>query len=161
MADETTAQTPAPGPEGNADGQTVTPEGVGSGEQNQGLVEARDRYRSERDAAREQVARFQLAEVERLAAESLAMPGDLFSLSGNTLADYLGEDGNVDPDKVAADVAAIVAERPGLLKPQPIRGYDPSQGRGGREPQAAPVEPKFADLFKRAEGPHWGRPPRQ
>ena len=45
---------------------------------------------------------------------------------GNELADYLTEVGDVDADKVAADVAAVLAERPGLRKQTP--GYDPTQG---------------------------------
>lgn len=75
-------------------------------------------------------------EVERLAADGMSHPADLFSLSGNDLADYLTEDGDVDAEKVAADVAAILAERPGLRKMTP--GYDPSQGLGGRPPKAPP-----------------------
>lgn len=54
------------------------------------------RYRTERNTAREELAtanarveRMQRADVERLASEHLSMPSDLFSLSGNELADYL------------------------------------------------------------------------
>lgn len=93
---------------------------------------------AERDALAERLQRMQRAEIERLAADGLSHPADLFSLSGNELADYLTEDGDVDAEKVAADVAAILAERPGLRKQTP--GYDPSQGRGGRPP--AKREPK-------------------
>uniref|UniRef100_A0AB39U288 Scaffolding protein n=1 Tax=Mycolicibacterium phage Alyssa1 TaxID=3240801 RepID=A0AB39U288_9CAUD len=143
-----TNQTAQPEAVSDADGQTAPPEGHGAAEQNQGLAEARDRYRIERDSAREELAtaaarieRMQRAEVERLAGEHLAMPGDLFSLSGNELADYLTDDGDVDAEKVAADVAVVLAERPGLKKGL-VRGYDPSQGLGGggqpkREPSTA------------------------
>lgn len=90
----------------------------------------RNEARTERDALAERVARMQRAEVERLAAGALAHPADLFSLSGNEPADYLTADGDVDPGKVAADVAEILAERPGLKKNAPA--FDPSQGLGGK-----------------------------
>lgn len=104
----------------------------------------RNEARGERDALAQQVERMQRAEVERLAAGGLSHPADLFSLSGNDVADYLTEDGDVDAEKVAADLAAILAERPGLRKQMP--GYDPTQGYGGR-PQAK-REPTLADLLK-------------
>jgi len=101
-----------------------------------GLLEARDRYRAERDSAREElaaaterIARMQRAEVERLASAHLSHPEDLLTLSGNDVTDYLTESGDIDPEKVAADVEAILAERPGL-KP-PSAAVDRSQGLGG------------------------------
>lgn len=94
------------------------------------------RYRVERnearaalEAAQERITRMQRAAIERLAADGMSHPADLFSLSGNDVADYLTEDGEVDAEKVAADVAAVLAERPGLKRMMP--GYDPSQGLGG------------------------------
>lgn len=134
----------------------TTPEDPQNGSQgqdpNKGLTEARDRYRSERDAAREDLAaastrieRMLRAEVERLAADALSHPADLFSLSGNGVADYLTEAGDVDADKVAADVAAVLAERPGLRKGSPL--VDPTRGTGGR--QAPPkAEPSWGSVFK-------------
>ena len=88
----------------------------------------------------------QRAEVERLAADDLTHPADLFTLSGNELADYLTEDGDVDVEKVAADVAAILAERPGLQKRR-------SRGSTRRRATAAELskqraERSWADLFK-------------
>lgn len=131
-----TIQTPEVEPTTEAP-ETETPNG------SHGLVEARDRYRGERDSAREErdaladrVQRMQRTEIERLAAGALAMPGDLFSFSGNEPADYLTNDGDVDADKVAADVAAFLAERPGLGKHSPA--FDPTQGTGGR-PKPKPV----------------------
>lgn len=100
-----------------------------------GVIEARDRYNRERDEARAErdalaarIETLQRAEVERLASAGLSHPEDLFSLSGNTVADYLDDNGNVDPAKVDADVAEILVERPGL-KPRAM-AYDPSQGMG-------------------------------
>lgn len=146
------------GSESHADGQTIPPEGIDTGEQENGSQESEpqktkreERFRkerneavAERDALAQRIEQFQRAEVERLAADALAMPGDLFSLSGNELADYLTEDGNVDQAKVSADVAALLVERPGLRK-QHTPGFDPTQGTGGRPPKAKPT---FGDIFK-------------
>ncbi|ALI28379.1 hypothetical protein XA26_45790 [Mycolicibacterium fortuitum] len=96
------------------------------------------RYRVERNTAREQLAaaearitRYQRAEIERLARGSLSHADDLFTLSGNDVADYLTEAGDVDPDKVTADIEVILAERPGLQKPTPApAAVDRSQGLG-------------------------------
>lgn len=146
---ETPVQTSLQGPESAADGLTATPEGGNTGEAHKANREARYRVerneaRAERDALAQRVERMQQAEVERLAADALSHPTDLFSLSGNELADYLTDDGDVDADKVAADVAQILAERPGLRKRMP--GYDPTQGYGGRpEPKR---EATLADLIR-------------
>ena len=108
------------------------------------------RYREERNEARQalaaaeaRIAAMQLAEVLRLAGDSLAHPADLFSLSGNELADYLSDEGNVDPERVAADVDAILAERPGL-RPN-ARAIDPTQGMGSR---VVKPEVSWGGLFK-------------
>lgn len=96
----------------------------------------RNEAREERDALADRVARMQRAEVERLAADALSHPADVFSLSGNELADYLTEAGDVDADKVAADVTAILAERPGLRRNAPA--FDPTRSTGGRPPKPEP-----------------------
>lgn len=103
----------------------------------------RNEARDERDALAQRVERLNRAEVERLASDALSHPGDLFSLSGNELTDYLTDEGEVDAEKVAADVAAVLAERPGLRKGSPA--FDPTQGFGGA-PQAK-REPTMADLL--------------
>ncbi|MBS1696096.1 MAG: hypothetical protein JST91_28205 [Actinobacteria bacterium] len=110
------------------------------------------RYRVERNEARDQLSaanarieRMQRAEVQRLASDGLSHPEDLFSLSGNDVADYLTETGDIDAAKVAADVAEILAERPGLRKNAPA--FDPSQGRGGKTPPPQ-REPSWSDLLK-------------
>jgi hypothetical protein len=154
---ENPVQTPVPGSESDSDGPTATPERGSAGEPQKSNKEARYRVerneaRAERDALAQRVERMQRAEVERLASDKLSHPADLFSLSGNELADYLTESGDVDADKVAADVAALLAERPGLRKFTP--GYDPSQGLGGKPPKAAQAEPSFADLFKSTNQPY-------
>lgn len=105
----------------------------------------RNEARAERDALAQRVERMQRIDIERLAGEHLSMPADLFSLSGNAVTDYLTEDGEVDADKVAADVAEILAERPGLRKQ--TRGYDPTQGFGGK-PETAQGPASWVDLLK-------------
>lgn len=142
----------ATGSVADADALSPPAEGGGTGEPgsgsqipdpNKSLVEANARYVQERDTAREELAtatarieRLNRSEVERLAAGGLSHPADLFSLSGNEVSDYLTEAGEVDAEKVAADVAAVLAERPGLRKGSPA--FDPSQGSGGSAPKAAP-----------------------
>ncbi|SUA04014.1 Uncharacterised protein [Mycolicibacterium fortuitum] len=114
-----------------------------------GVAEARDRYRGERDEARAErdayaarIETMQRAEVERLAAEHLSHASDFFTFSGNGIADYLDENGNVDPDKVEADARVIVSERPGLA-PR-VWATDPTQGAGGPPPGRLPT---MADLI--------------
>lgn len=135
-------------PEGDTSG---TPDAENGSQTAKSNKEARYRVerneaRAERDALAERIQRMQRAEVERLAADGLSHPADLFSLSGNELADYLTEDGDVDADKVAADVTAIVAERPGLQRPRHPAGYDPSQGQGGKG--SPKREPTWGALLK-------------
>jgi len=102
------------------------------------------RYRKERNEARDalvaantRIESFQRSEIERLVSDKLSHPGDLFTLSGNSVADYLNDSGDVDPGKVAADVAAVLAERPGLRKTSPA--FDPTQGVGGGTPKPKPT----------------------
>lgn len=116
-----TPEVPEAGPEGQPD-------------VNAGLVEARDRYRTERDSAREEltaatarIEQLQRAEIERL-ADKLAEPADLFTLGGVTVADLLDDAGNVDPELVSTAVAGVLGTRPGLRR---VLATDPSQGRGG------------------------------
>ncbi|WP_234551598.1 hypothetical protein [Rhodococcus qingshengii] len=137
--------------ESNAEGVSTDFGATASGG-SQGLREARDRYRTERDTSREEltiaqarIERMQRAEVERLAADAgLSHASDVFTLSGNGPADYLDDDGNVDPAKVAADVASVLGERPGLRKNAPA--FDPSQGTGGNKPKAS--APSWESMFQ-------------
>jgi hypothetical protein len=133
-------------PEGGTPG---TPDPENGSEAPKGNREAR--FRQERNEAREalsqaevRIAAMQTREVERLAAEHLAQPGDLFTLSGKALADLLDDDGNVDPEAVAEAAADVLASRPGL-RPN-VRYVDHSQGSGNDRPRRA--ELSFNDLFK-------------
>ena len=65
--------------------------------------------------------------VEPVAAE-LAEPGDLFTLTGTSVADYLDDDGEVDPGLVAEAVQQVLSTRPGLKARD--RAWDPKQGSG-------------------------------
>lgn len=97
----------------------------------------RNEARAERDSLAQRVERMQRAEVERIASDALSHPADIFSLSGNAVADYLDDAGNIDPERVAADVAAVLSERPGLRKA--AAAFDPTQGTGGRDPRSGPT----------------------
>ncbi|WP_141682016.1 hypothetical protein [Mycobacterium malmoense] len=152
------------GAESNGDGRTDTPGGNDANDtgerengsqgsrETQGLREARDRYRGERDAARDELAAarsrveaLQLRELVRLAGEHLAQPADLLALGGVALADLLDDDGNVDPDAVAEAAAALIESRPGLARNPRVLATDPTQGTGGSDGKG---KPNWADLFK-------------
>jgi hypothetical protein len=86
----------------------------------------------------------QTRELERLAGEHLAQPGDLFALSGKSLADFLTEDGELDAELVTEAVSEVLASRPGLRPNQ--RAVDPSQGLGNNGPFKG--APSWGDLLK-------------
>lgn len=75
---------------------------------------------AERDGLAARVERQQLREVDRLAAERLAEPGDLRMIGGAQLEQLLTEDGDIDPAAVAAAVDELLTTRPGLAR-QPVR----------------------------------------
>lgn len=115
----------------------------------QGLVEARDRYREQRDGARGErdalaarLADLQTRELHRLAGEFLAAPEDI-ELSGRSLDEYLTPEGWVDRDAVKAAAESVVASRPGLAKHS--RPVDRSQGLG-----SATAQPSFHTLLQQA-----------
>lgn len=145
-----------PDPESNADGVSAASGTSGTPDADNGAqrTSKEARYQVERNLAREEltaaqarIERLQRAEIERLAADAgLAHASDVFTMSGNEPADYLDDDGNVDPARVAADVAAVLDERPGLRKNAPA--FDPTQGHGGRpKPPDAPA-PSWESMFQ-------------
>ncbi len=88
---------------------------------------------AERDTLRSRVEAMQRSEVERLAAGRLAKPASLWA-AGAQLADLLTEDGDVDPEKVAAALDSAVdslglTELPAHLRPETQGAYVPSEGR--------------------------------
>jgi hypothetical protein len=89
-------------------------------------------------AANARLEQLHRLDIERIASAGLSHPSDLFTLSGNSAADYLTEDGYVDAERVAADVAAILSERPGMRKLAPA--VDRTQGSGNVAPgKSAPT----------------------
>lgn len=82
---------------------------------------------TERDTLAERLTAMQRREAERVAIDVLADPADLFTIGGTDLAELLDEAGDVDPEKVRAAAAAVVATRPGLGKAP--GGYDFGGGR--------------------------------
>lgn len=84
------------------------------------------------------------AEVDRLSMARLADPGDLFR-DGATMADMIGEDGNVDPARVDAAITKVVADHPHW---QARLARFTGELRSGAT--STPIEPqgkRFADAF--------------
>jgi len=96
---------------------------------------------AERDGLRARLDAMQRAEVERLAADDLAQPADLWLL-GAVLPDLLDDDGNVDQAKVGAAVKAALTDRPGWRRMRAV-SFDGGD-RGG--PTAA--GPSWADTLR-------------
>ena len=97
---------------------------------------------AERDALRDQVAALQRAEVERLAAERLADPSDLWRHDGVELDALLGEDGGLDAERWPPPW-------PGWSRRTPhgaSRGPTSAPGPGA----ASSPRPTFGEAFKRA-----------
>jgi len=68
----------------------------------------------ERDTLQSQIDARNRAAVERIAAEHLAVPGDLFDLGEVDLADMLTDDGAPDAEAVQEAAATMLEDRPGL-----------------------------------------------
>lgn len=97
---------------------------------------------AERDGLRTRVEAMQRSEVERLAAGRLSKPESLWKAEGVTLADLLGEDGNVDPEKVEEAVTLAVdslglTQLPAHLQPAVRGAHVPSEGRHTGRPTAS------------------------
>lgn len=141
---------PITDPQLNANDQTIPGQGnpiTGAENGSEGHRPPREqRYRLERNAARGQVEALQTREVERLAGEHLAQPGDLLQLGGVTLSDLLAEGGFVDSAAVADAVASLIIQRPGLARHPRVAATDPTQGHAGG---GGKREPAWGDLLKR------------
>jgi hypothetical protein len=72
---------------------------------------------SQRDQLAARLEVLQRAEVERQAANTLADPADVW-VAGTNLTDLLGEDGNIDPDKVQTTLNELTQARPHWKRPQ-------------------------------------------
>lgn len=139
MSDNEGAESPVDAPE-------AEPEGDGD---TAALRREAARYRrtlrdteTERDALRTTVQQYQRTEMERIAANHLAQPSDLFLVSDQ--AELLAEDGTVDPEKVTAKCSEIVRERPSWAPRTP--NYD-----GGARTSAA-AGPSWSQVLKTRGG---------
>lgn len=139
--DEIGAGSVVPG-QGNDTGDSQN--GTQTDKRTAGLVEARDRYKAERDSSREalsvaeaRIAQLQTRELERIASKSLSNPADLLTLSGKSLADFVGEDGELDADLITETANEVLGSRPGL-RPR-VPAYDPTRFPGGVPGRGAPV----------------------
>lgn len=149
MTSTENATTPTEGAQSAQDGPDAPPEGEHPADQDGPGREAA-RYRrqlrdaeSERDGLRGKVAALQRSEVQRIAAETLAVPSSLWA-SGIELSSLLGEDGSVDPGLVAA-AAANAASTMGLA-PR-TRNPAPDLGQGQRSQAPAQQETSWADFL--------------
>lgn len=106
-----------------------------TGDDRPGAEAARYRRRlreteTERDGISERLTGYQRREAERLAAATLSRPADLW-LDGAEVGDLLDDEGQLDPEKVAATVAGVLTDRPqleaGRVRPRP----DHAQGGTG------------------------------
>jgi len=97
---------------------------------------------TERDTVSERLTGYQRREAERLAADKLSRPGDLW-LDGAEVGGLLDDEGRLDEEKVAAAVAGVLDGRPqleaGRVRPRP----DAAQGGSG-----APQAPGWGDVLQ-------------
>ncbi|MGH3967727.1 MAG: hypothetical protein ACRDTV_06320 [Mycobacterium sp.] len=93
---------------------------------------------AERDQLAERLNAMQRVEAERLAAQHLADPTDLWR-DGLELAELLGDDGLIDAGKVADAARATTAQHPHWTKPQP-RHPAPGRGAGLRSGASNPAD---------------------
>lgn len=98
---------------------------------------------AERDTLAAQVEQARRAEVERVAAASLADPTDLWR--GTTVADVLTDDGTVDPERVGQAVTEVLTAHPHWAAARPS---GPSVEGGARSTAAKPVT--FGDVIRAA-----------
>ncbi len=111
-----------------------------TGDDRPGAEAARYRRRlrdteTERDGLVERLAGYQRREVERIAGEALARPGDVW-LDGADVGAVLDDEGQVDANKVAEVAASVLDGRPGLAKvvvrrPRPDHAQGAPASRGG------------------------------
>ncbi len=97
---------------------------------------------TERDGLRGRVEAMQKAEVERLAANDLAAPADMW-LTGTTLADLLDDNGDVDTAKVTDTIQRVIGERPSWRAAPAPPSFD-----GGVRATAAAPGPTYQDVLR-------------
>jgi hypothetical protein len=102
----------------------------------------------ERDQLRGRVDAQDRREVERIAGDRLASPGDLWLTT--QLADLRDEDGELDSDKIGERVESVLSDRPHWRK---TSGPPPNFSSGVRQPLKQPKT--IGEAFKNAL--HTGR----
>jgi hypothetical protein len=103
----------------------------------------RNEARQERDSLTQRVQTLLSREAERVASKHLSEPSDLFTLSGKSVNDFIGEDGELDTELIVQVANDLLGNRPGLGVS--AGAYDPTQGKGGVNGNNLPT---FSDLFK-------------
>lgn len=98
---------------------------------------------AERDGLRSRLDDSDRREVERLAAERLVEPSDLWLAT--SIEAMRAEDGTIDMDRARAELARVEQEKPHWRKPSM------NLHQGAREP-APPAGPSFGDAVKKAIG---------
>lgn len=136
-------------PDSPVEAQTEPPEGDVSGDPKGNREAARYRTerneaRAERDTLAQRVAALQTRELERIAGKTLSNPADLLTLTGKTVAEFVGEDGELDAELVAETAGDLLVSRPGLRVTAPA--VDPTIGVGGRTGGKAVTD--FGGLLK-------------
>ena len=155
----TDLNTPPEAPGSHAEASEATPEvdntrGTGSEPQNgdETAIPAnrearyrveRNQARNERDALARRVELLQTRELERLASKALSNPADLLTLSGKTLEDFIGDDGELDADLIDEAANEVLGTRPGLRRGVPA--VDRSQGL---HDDTRRTNPTFSDLLQ-------------
>lgn len=117
-------------------------EGTGTGNE---AAKYRRRLRdteTERDGLRGQVETLQRAEVERIAADKIMVPGGLWA-GGTDLGDMLDDAGNVDREKVLAAVEGARSEL-GLEGNKRMGNYVPGEGSIPAPPRSGGFEDSLA-----------------
>ncbi|PPJ24147.1 hypothetical protein C5E45_28280 [Nocardia nova] len=99
---------------------------------------------AERDALRERITGYERAEAERLAADVLTDPADLWA-AGVKLDDLRSEDGALDAEKVTAAVAGIAEARPHWRRPPTPR---PDRRQGGGQHDATGGRRSWSDALR-------------
>ncbi|WP_274917116.1 hypothetical protein [Streptomyces sp. WZ-12] len=99
--------------------------------------QALDEAHSRLEAAQKRIDAMLLREIERQAAQRLDVPSDLFDLGKQQVADLLGEDGDVDTEKVTAALDALLKSRPNLAA-RPIGWGDVGGGAHSSADDDAP-----------------------
>ncbi|WP_175484306.1 hypothetical protein [Modestobacter sp. DSM 44400] len=92
--------------------------------------------------------------VVEVRATKLAEPSDLFTIGGHSVADFLGDDGEVDGAKVADAVTALLATRPRLSawqqQVESMAAGSPNFDGGARS--IAGPRPSWSDVMRQGTG---------